>query len=310
MGKVMTVSLLMFILQSTASLAQERFLVFGDMPYNMIDEHLLSPRGKLYQSARQSAHDFVVHVGDIKAGAVPCTDVTLKRNYELVSQLSNKPFVYTPGDNDWTDCDRTTLTPRFDELERLAFVREHFSVQTPALEGFARQAQQSENQRWQSGGVTYLTLHVVGTNNARAQILLSDKKTALEAVQARDKNNMLWLDEQVATEPEAMVIFMQADIYQKTTYASACTEREGSKCNGFSAYIKRLDELATQASFPILLVHGDTGAYCFSQRSSSLWQLNAPGDFSVIDIAQVEVSSGNTPFSVSSLLGSPVASCH
>jgi hypothetical protein len=30
-----------------------------------------------------------------------------------------KPVFYTPGDNDWTDCDRENLKVRQSELERL-----------------------------------------------------------------------------------------------------------------------------------------------------------------------------------------------
>ncbi|MDQ1616021.1 MAG: hypothetical protein QOJ60_1960, partial [Actinomycetota bacterium] len=34
------------------------------------------------------------------------------------------PVVYLPGDNEWTDCDRASITPRFDSLDRLEHLRQ------------------------------------------------------------------------------------------------------------------------------------------------------------------------------------------
>ena len=51
--------------------------------------------------------------------------------------------------------------------------------------GVVRQDGYPENARWVDDGVTYVTLHVVGTNNGRAQILLDDVDFALAQVSAR-----------------------------------------------------------------------------------------------------------------------------
>ncbi|MFC3034695.1 hypothetical protein ACFOEE_19505 [Pseudoalteromonas fenneropenaei] len=290
-----------------------QFLAYGDMPYSSVDRDLISaPDGALYKAAQITPHQFVVHVGDIKAGVQSCSDALLRDNYQVISSLSTKPFIYTPGDNDWTDCDRVTLLQTFDELERLQFVRENFATQTPALANFKRQANQPENQSWQLDDVQFVTLHVVATNNGRRQILQSDEKTALSQVDSRDQLNFAWLDQHLPKKgPKAAVIMMQADIYVKAKHDGACTDKEQKKCDGLLAYRKQMDKLAKKRNYPILLVHGDTPAYCFSKRNSGLWHLNTPGDFKVLDIAQVTVEpESQQPFTVKSLLSKDsIAAC-
>ncbi len=303
------------------SAAPQQFLVFGDMPYTPVDEALLSaPDGQLYQAVQQTPHLFVAHVGDMKSGATPCTDELLQGNYAMLDALSEKPLVYTPGDNDWTDCDRKTLNPTFDELERLAFVRSQFATAQLPLANYSRQPEQPENQAWRIDDVQYVTLHVVGTNNARAQVFSSNAQTALAQTQKRDALNKHWLAQHTAGQakevgsdalaPAAVVIFIQADIYQHNNYGPACSAQKQTLCDGLNQYQVLFDELAKQSDIPVLLVHGDTAEFCFSQRESGLWHLNAPGDFRVLDIAQVTVNTqSDEVFSLTTLLGAAPSQC-
>lgn len=299
---------LLFTLVGTAlftSAQPSQFLVYGDMPYSDVDAKMLSkPTGILYKAAQSTPHDFVVHVGDIKSGAVPCTNTILKENYTLISQISTQPFIYTPGDNDWTDCDRKSLKPRYDELERLDFIRTEFTHTSAKLNKYTRQTAQPENQAWLHNNVRFITLHVVGTNNGRKQILKSDKKIARAQVQARDSHNLNWLTSHLNENLTAAVIFMQADIFAPPKHDKACTDTRQKKCDGFKVYKEALNKLANTYDFPILVSHGDTKAFCLSKIAAGLWQLNGPGDFQYLDIAKVTVDVKNkvTPFSVRSLL--------
>src|ERR1051325_9183072 len=48
--------------------------------------------------------DLVAHLGDIKAGSSsPCTNEYCDSIRVLFDRFKD-PFVYTPGDNEWTDC--------------------------------------------------------------------------------------------------------------------------------------------------------------------------------------------------------------
>jgi hypothetical protein len=63
-----------------------------------------------------------MHLGDMKSGGESCTDELLKEHKAVINQVYPGKIIYTPGDNEWTDCDRDTLTYSFDELERLDFI--------------------------------------------------------------------------------------------------------------------------------------------------------------------------------------------
>lgn len=289
-----------------------QFLVFGDMPYSQAEQSMLTgPDGSLFQAVHKEPHDFLVHVGDLKAGAWACRDSLLQGNYKLLDELSPVPLVYTPGDNDWTDCDRPFLFPSFDELERLDYVRQHFASHNIELAGYKRQPDFPENQSWQQDGVGFVTLHVTGTNNGRRQILQSDKPQALALVEQRDKANVQWLKAALTPDLKAAVVFMQADLYQSQSAYAACNSQNQQECDGFKLYRETLSQLAEQLPYPLMLVHGDTGEYCFSQRQSGLWRLNAPGDFRVLDIASVTVTPElDIKFQIKGLLsGQPAPNC-
>lgn len=287
------------------------FLVFGDMPYSQQEVEMLSkPNGELYQQVQKQNPDFFVHVGDMKASIQSCTDLLLKENYELIKSLSPAPFIFTPGDNDWTDCDREKLLEPMDELERLAFVRKEFTKETPKLPEFKRQSVMAENQAWKIDGVQFITLHAVATNNGRKQIYLSDETKALDLVDERDANNFAWLESLPTTGLKAAVIFTQADVFVEAKKPKNCSKDKRKKCDGLLAYREKLDAFAKRADFPVLLVHGDTPDFCFSKRSSGLWHLNGPGDGRVKDIAKVTLDlDTKTPFKVEALLGSPLKTC-
>jgi hypothetical protein len=77
---------------------------------------------------------FVVHNGDFwwdgaawteqAGGLPPCSDEIFQDCLGL-AQRSRHPFIFVPGDNEWTDCHRAK--PRtYDPLERLTKLRQMF----------------------------------------------------------------------------------------------------------------------------------------------------------------------------------------
>src|SRR4051812_30454670 len=97
------------------------FGVMGDTPYNEREEPVFR---ETIARMNGEALAFVVHVGDMKSGSTPCTDeLFLQRKAQFDASLH--PFVYTPGDNEWTDC-RRAKTGRYDVLERLQALRRIF----------------------------------------------------------------------------------------------------------------------------------------------------------------------------------------
>jgi hypothetical protein len=140
--------------------------LWGDVPYSEAQESAGVPN--LIQDMNRAGLAFSVHVGDIKAGSSRCDDVVYAR-FEGFLEALRTPAIYTPGDNEWTDCDRPAAGG-YDSEERLRFIRENlFDTQRSFGRREMRLSVQEEphveSRRWQLGGVTYATLHVVGSDN-------------------------------------------------------------------------------------------------------------------------------------------------
>ncbi|MEI8299735.1 MAG: hypothetical protein WCH32_17180 [Pseudomonadota bacterium] len=94
------------IMATAATARPVNFAVYGDAPYGTSPadkaQVALTPAFVSAVNA-DSAVSLVLHVGDIHSGKEYCTvnyDTTV---YDLWTAYT-KPLVYTPGDNEWTDC--------------------------------------------------------------------------------------------------------------------------------------------------------------------------------------------------------------
>ena len=88
---------------STSALSQAPALTFGligDLGYRPAEEPLLQ---NVLDDLNNNALAFVVHVGDLSSPPYACTDDLVARRFAQFS-ASAHPFIYTPGDNEWTDC--------------------------------------------------------------------------------------------------------------------------------------------------------------------------------------------------------------
>lgn len=318
-------------LVSTAYAAPVKFVAYGDMPYFATDANDTTDEEILKRQIapivrREDDIRFVVHYGDSGRPENVCNDAWLREMRRFwVGQLTTQVF-FTPGDNDWTDCDRSSMPTPVSELSRLDAIREIlFSKPQVGIDPkwhYVRQAAFPENARWIVDGVQFATLHVVGTNNGRAEVLLDDPATALQLVEARDLADVAWIDEAFAQAQQwnagAVVFTVQADMFVYLN-RPACTDAEPVNCDGFSTVRQHLVEQSKLWGGPVLLIHGDTGAYCFDQpflsdEASNIWRLNGPGDFAVLDAAEITVdaSDAEAPFKVEGLLSEtpPPASCN
>lgn len=304
------------------------FVVIGDTPYSAADEAMLNaalPRIK------GGGYPFVIHLGDYKGGKQPCASDHDDRFAGLFEKLAPMPLFYTPGDNEWTDCDRfldnATGKP-VSELSRLDFIRTRFFAeppQDPAPFEQERQPAQVENATWRHGDVRFATLHVVGTANGRAWVTGDALSDAAAAVDARDRANLAWLGHVAALASEeqagALVIAMQADPVEDAKAAPnvRCDGVSDTywRCDAFINLRLALRELAGTFGKPVLVIHGDTSPFTLNQDFAgdglpNLWRLNAAGDagigatglpYGVRDVTRVTISPGAAPpFSASGLL--------
>jgi hypothetical protein len=250
------------------------FVAFGDMPY--CDDR--DPEGCRGELARLEAliddmnaarPAFSIFLGDTKASGERCTDaVVLDRTAAWFARVEG-PLVYTPGDNEWTDCwqDRAG---RSDPLERLRRLRQRFFAEPRSLGGapmpLRRQADAEaehrlyvENARWERGGVLFATVHVPGSDNNRPRD--SDPAVppgAAAEYPARNRANLAWIAETFAEAGRgghgAMVFALQSDLY----YRDRCGR---GTVAGHLDTRAALAEGARRFGRPVLLLHGDSHFY-------------------------------------------------
>jgi len=229
------------------------FIALGDMPYG---DAAQAAYERLIDRVNRIEPAFTLHVGDIKGGGSDCSDDRFEIEYENFMRYEGA-VVYTPGDNEWTDCHRASAGG-YDPLERLAAVRAMFFSEAKSLGqspiAVSRQADVSdfsdmvENAVWQHGGVTVGTVHVVGSNN---NFEVRSPKAVAEFF-ARDEANQAWIkhifETAKAEDSAAVVIAMQADMFWGDL----------NRSSGFTRTVKTLQTEGEAFAKPVLLVYGDS----------------------------------------------------
>ena len=244
------------------------FVALGDMPYGK-PAKVYPPFKALIGQINTLKPAFTVHVGDTKSGSTPCSDKMLLDQLDFMNSF-DAPLVYTPGDNEWTDCHRKKAG-RFDPIERLAFLRKHYFSRGPQSLGKApmkleRQsdlmkefAGYPENARFVKEGVHFITAHVVGSNN---NFEVRDRRAIAEFF-ARDKANVAWLkagfDRAIAAKAKALVLAIHADMFKPGFFRAKKEAFSGA--SGFKRFGDALIKKAAAFKKPVLLIYGDTHVY-------------------------------------------------
>lgn len=234
----------------TAQAETWRFALLGDTPYNAYEREALP--GVI--SAIGDEHvDFILHVGDFKHSKDECSD-TLFEDRRRMFDASTVPFIYVPGDNEWSDCDRLTAGAH-QPLERLARLRGLFMPGEESLGQRRMQLERQpgnyrEHQRWRTGPVLFLTLNVPGGNNN----FLKTGWPSAEAA-ARMPRVLDWLREGFALARaegrKGIVVAMQANPGIKH-FNAALTH------SGYRELLQALTEESRAFPGQVVLVHGDT----------------------------------------------------
>ena len=160
--------------------------LWGDLPYN--DDQALNGVPRLIADMNAQHLAFTVHDGDLKAGhgitgsvtPTTCSDALYQYAQDHYFSQLNAPAAFTPGDNDWTDCDAADNGP-FNSLERLDHERQFFFSKpfTLGQQKLRQEVQSSplclgfggglvrcvENRRWTYGGVMFATVNIQGSCN-------------------------------------------------------------------------------------------------------------------------------------------------
>ena len=233
--------------------------VIGDTPYGAAQADRFP---ELVEDVNDDPKvDLVLHVGDIKNGSSRCDDSYFARIAGYLDTFKD-PVVYTPGDNEWTDCHRTN-NGGYVPTERLAAVRETFFGQPGTTIGgrkkrVAAQDGFPENTLWAQSGVVFAAVHVVGSDNGLAPWFggaetEAQRQERLAEVEARTAAALAWIDAAFdraeGQDAAGVLLAMQAD-----------TEIGGGG-GGYAEIRERIAERAAAFGGPALLLQGDSHRY-------------------------------------------------
>jgi hypothetical protein len=238
------------------------FALMGDVPYH--EGEVLDVERMLGEISSESM-SFVVHVGDFKNGSSRCTDELFLHRKQLFNQ-SLHPFIFVPGDNEWTDCSRKSAGG-YVAKERLAKLRELFfaSNQTLGRNKMALQQQSDdpvfahyrENARWSQDNVLFVSLNLPGSNNNIGNSQADD-----EEAHERGIANTAWIKQAFAVARKqnmpGIMFFIQAD--PMFEYGST---RQGLR--GYWEFLDLMRDETENFSGQVVLAHGDTHFYRVDQ---------------------------------------------
>ncbi len=246
----------------------ETLAVIGDVPYGAAQ--VAAFPAEIGEIDADTEVERVIHLGDIKNGSSRCDDAYFAARLADFETFDD-PLVYTPGDNEWTDCHRAN-NGGYVPTERLATLRELFFAKPGhTLGGTAHVRAQSrafpENVTWEDAGVRYGVVHVVGSNDGQvpwfrdrtdpltgAALPETPAETALRTGEytAREAAAVTWIDWIFdAAEKRgapAVVLGMQADMW----------DGPASGQTAFAPIKAAIADRAARLHKPVLLLQGDS----------------------------------------------------
>ena len=236
-----------------ASLAQAetwQFALIGDVPYSRHERREL-PR--MLEAIAESSAAFVAHIGDIKHGQARCDDEIFLDRRQLFD-ASRLPFVFVPGDNEWSDCNRLS-NGAYDPLERLAYLRTLFWQRPDSLGRRTIPLERQpgaypEHARFRLGPVLFVTLNLPGPGN---NFGWQDEPGS----EFKDRNPLVlrWMTESFALARReklaGIVLLFQANPGFKHF-------GQGLPHRGFREFLETLRHETLRFPGQVAVVHGDT----------------------------------------------------
>ncbi|WP_090627564.1 hypothetical protein [Nitrosomonas marina] len=263
------------------------FAVIGDGPYG--DDREAAFDRMIDAINQDRAVRFVIHVGDIKSGGTECTNERLQRRFDQLQNIRTA-LIYTPGDNEWTDCHRVS-NGSWNPLQRLAFLRQLFfsnpgmttgqkprRIQTQsALTGYEKYV---ENGMFMTNQIVVSTIHVVGSNNNLnpwsgidpADSFDNPRGDRMQEFIERNAAAIAWLEEtfRMAMNSKAAGIFIAIHADPKFELPFHDSNRAG-----YNPFIEKLIALSLNYDKPVVLGHGDSHVFRVDRPRLIPWYANA-----------------------------------
>jgi hypothetical protein len=229
--------------------------------------------------------DLVLHVGDIHSGSQYCT-LSYNQTVSKLWKQFKDPLVYTPGDNEWTDCHKSgeggnqmdsngnyVNYANGDPVANLALIRSIFFPNPgETLGGRKKQvisqaqaydpthpkdAEYVENVMWEQSRVLFVTMNIPGGSNNDDDKWFGVDKTGTQIQEAAQRTaaDLRWLEAAFATAQAhgdaAVVIAEQADMWDLDS-------KSATHIANYEPFIQKIVELTTNFRKPVLLFNGDS----------------------------------------------------
>ena len=253
------------------------FAVIGDIPYG--DAQIAAFPGRIAQLNADPQVQLVNHLGDIKSGSSVCSDEYYAARRSDFDRFAD-PLVYTPGDNEWTDCHRVN-NGGYNPLERLAAVRADFFptpgqtlVQHPIEVDSQNADGYPENVSYQRAQVAFAAVHIVGSNNS---LVPWTGNTAPTAEQTAEVLGRTAADIQLIRDTfkqarshrdRAVVLLTQADMFDPTITNPAFADYYA-----FQPIVAAIARESARFGGPVYLFNGDSHVFSQDQplAAGSTW---------------------------------------
>jgi hypothetical protein len=256
------------------------YAIIGDTPYGAAA--IARFPSDIAQINAASGVSRVVHLGDIKNGSSRC-DTSYFNLIRADFDTFADPFVYTPGDNEWTDCHRannggyqpagpeipgapvvTGGPSRLDEVRRIFFPTPGKTLGQNAVAVDAQAAPYVENVRWEQSRAMWVTLNVPGSDNDGLPWFGAAETPALIGAQTAERTqrtdaDLTWLREAFAaadhSHSRAVVIALQADMWDPNIVG------DPTQYADFTPIVRAIADLTREFGKPVLLLNGDSHIY-------------------------------------------------
>jgi hypothetical protein len=274
------------------------FGVYGDMPYTALDRRMQP--GFIEPRLRGRADiAFVIHVGDFGRPEDVCNQQAVADRLRAWKQMV-KPVFFTPGDNDWTDCERAVVRPKVDALVQLGRLRDviyaaqgldtanwdqalaertGIQIVPRAADAYPENsAVYPENQLWSYRGVQFVSIHMVGSDNGWLDrgdpAVVARRQAETAARQAYNIALMRAAFVRAGTEDAAALVIVthvdpfaprpdmlgRAEVADPRSAEQRCAEEPQ-----YRDFCAALAEALRSSTRPVLLIHGDSNARCLDQ---------------------------------------------
>ena len=203
------------------------FTAIGDVPYTKEQYQWL--RQFVENQNTENDADFIIHLGDIKSGGLPCHEAVYREVSSILKEFTIPTFVI-PGDNEWNDCADSDLAWTY--WVKYLY---HFHENWPSQRKVVYQPGRMENFYWIENGVLFAGFNLFGGR-------------IVDSVQWNNRltQNAAWLRGLLGNsvlDIEAAVIFGHANMV-------GTSEK-------FRPFTDTFIESAQKFEKPILFLHGD-----------------------------------------------------